>query len=112
MTALTGRSPDVYRLEFENLMSKGKPNTDETPTSAGQVAAGDELDARARVRRRLLVTGGIIAAPTIITLKSRPVLTTGGYYASKCSAGTFLSQNPSHPHDKKCGDSHYCSKGT
>ena len=91
-------------------MNKGKPNTDETPTSAGQAVAGEELGARARARRRLLVGGGIIAAPTIITLKSRPVLAWGSYTTPKCSAGTFLSKNPSHPHDKQCGDSHYCWK--
>ena len=56
--------------------------------------------------RRMLLRGSLIAAPTILTLKSRPVLAK----KKTCSPSAFMSKNPSVPLERACGDSPGCWK--
>ena len=59
---------------------------------------------RSASSRRMLLRGSLVAAPTILTLKSRPVLASG----KTCSPSAFMSKNPSKPLEQACGDSPGC----
>jgi hypothetical protein len=73
-----------------------------------QEIASSASDARSKLprtaSRRMLLRGSLVAAPAILTLKSRPVLAGG----KTCSPSAFMSKNPSVPLTQACGDSPGC----
>jgi hypothetical protein len=79
--------------------------TDNQEVAPSASETGSQASRRAS-SRRMLLRGSLVAAPTILTLKSRPVLASG----RTCSPSAFMSKNPSVPLERACGDSPGCWK--
>ena len=72
-------------------MDKTRPDSDQTTPAGEQIPARVKRDARRRI-----LTGGLVGAPVIMTLASRPAV------ANHCTISGMMSGNTSKVHDVDC----------